>query len=84
MTDQKQNQAYYDDFSTGYERPRGEGGEREDRFLHADGSGGWGFEIPNPGLQLPCHEQAPRHSPRTARRARPNVTGAHGFRAKGL
>lgn len=28
MTDQKQSQAYYDDFSTGYERPRGEGYHR--------------------------------------------------------
>jgi ubiquinone/menaquinone biosynthesis C-methylase UbiE len=28
MTDNKQSQAYYDDFSTGYERPRGEGYHR--------------------------------------------------------
>jgi SAM-dependent methyltransferase len=28
MTEQKQGQAYYDDFSTGYERPRGEGYHR--------------------------------------------------------
>jgi len=28
MTDQKQSQAYYDDFSTGYERPRGAGYHR--------------------------------------------------------
>jgi len=28
MTDQKQSQAYYDDFSTAYERPRGEGYHR--------------------------------------------------------